>query len=208
MGSSARISSGSRRSARAIETRCCSPPESSDGRCADPVGQADQAEQLARARAHPVAGLAGDQRRQKHVLLRGQRRQEVEELKDEADPVAADAGEPGVVEAVVALAAQADLPGRWRLERAQEVEHRALAGAGRAHDRDDLGPCGPRAMRRRARGRQSSPRRRPSRDPWPRARQAPAAWAALTVRAPAGRRSAQGQSAPRRRGRSRRERRL
>ena len=138
VGSSARISSGSRRSARAIETRCCSPPESSDGRCPTRGPRPTSSSSSRDARAHPVAGVPGDQRRQEHVLLRGQRRQQVEELKDEADPVAADPREAGVIEPVVALAAEADLTRGRRLERAEEVEHRALARARGAHDRDDL----------------------------------------------------------------------
>ena len=52
VGSSASSSVGSRTSARAMATRCRSPPESSAGRWVEPLGQPDAAEQFGR----PLAG--------------------------------------------------------------------------------------------------------------------------------------------------------
>jgi hypothetical protein len=78
-----------------------------------------------------------------HVLGGGERRDQVEVLEDEAHPAGADLG-PGVVrEAGDVLAAEIELRGgavvRVRgVEQAQDVHQGALAGAGRAHDRDHL----------------------------------------------------------------------
>ena len=48
VGSSARITRGSLTSARAIATRCCSPPESCDGQMVGAIGEADLLEQRER----------------------------------------------------------------------------------------------------------------------------------------------------------------
>ena len=79
-----------------------------------------------------------DHGRQGHVLLGGQRGEQVEELEDEPDVVAAELGELLVVESLVVEAANRDRARGGRLERADDMEQRALAGSGRAHDRDHL----------------------------------------------------------------------
>ena len=97
VGSSASTSSGSISSARAIETRCCSPPDSSDGQVRRRARRGRPRSSSSRpARATASSALARDQRRQQHVLLGGQRRQQVEELEDEADALAPQQGQlPG-----------------------------------------------------------------------------------------------------------------
>ena len=64
VGSSASSSSGASSSARAIETRCCSPPESSRGQMVGAIAEPDPREQVARrGRASSRVERAGDQRR-------------------------------------------------------------------------------------------------------------------------------------------------
>src|SRR5262249_31768228 len=67
-----------------------------------------------------------------------QRRQQVEELKDEADLVPAQKRELLVVEAVEPPSGERDRPLGGRLERADQVQQRALPRARRPHDRDHL----------------------------------------------------------------------
>ena len=86
VGSSASTRRGSRTSARAIATRCCSPPESRSGKLARSVREAD-ARRGAPRRARRV--LTRELRRQQHVLEHAERRDQVEELEHEADLVAA-----------------------------------------------------------------------------------------------------------------------
>ena len=97
VGSSANMTLGRETSARATATRCCWPPDSSDGRCAEAVGQADLVDELLEPRRVGLA--AGELERQRDVLGRGEHRQQVEELEDEADVVAAQRVELVVVEA-------------------------------------------------------------------------------------------------------------
>ena len=102
------------------------------------VAEAHQLQQLMGAPADRAVGAAGDEPGQQHVLLRAQRAEQVEELEDEADVVAAQLRQRLVVGAVVAAARDGDGAGRWRLERADDVQQRALARARRPHDRDHL----------------------------------------------------------------------
>ena len=87
VGSSANSTDGLEIRARAIETRCCWPPESSRGAVLAAVVDPDRLEQLLEPLV--LGLLAGDRERQDDVLLRGQHRQQVEELEDEADVIAA-----------------------------------------------------------------------------------------------------------------------
>ena len=63
----------------------------------EPVAEADRVDQLVEALRIGVA--AGELERQQDVLPRVEDRQQVEELEDEADLVAAQLGQLGVVEA-------------------------------------------------------------------------------------------------------------
>ena len=112
VGSSARISSGSLTSARAMATRCCWPPESWFGVWWRAIAEPDRVQQLERLLVPlgaPQAAAVVEQR-QLDVLERGGARQQVEALEHEADlavaelgaPVAVDAGDVLALEAVVA----------------------------------------------------------------------------------------------------------
>jgi hypothetical protein len=102
------------------------------------AAEADTLQQLLRARAGARIGAPRDQRGKHHVLERRQRRQQVEELEDEAHALAAQPGQLVVREAVVALPVQRDAAAGRGLERADDVQQGALAGARGAHDRDEL----------------------------------------------------------------------
>src|SRR5262245_57086497 len=93
VGSSARIADGSATIARAIATRCCSPPLKSRGNapilCPSPTRS-----RTWRDLAGAAAALAADVEGQPHVLLGGQRREQMKRLKNEPDMLPADPGEP------------------------------------------------------------------------------------------------------------------
>ena len=82
---------GALATARAIATRCCSPPDSSDGRCSRALADPQVVEQFRRPPARLRLRQAADHLRHHHVLERRELRQQMVELVDEADVVAADA---------------------------------------------------------------------------------------------------------------------
>ena len=91
--------------------------------------------------ARPRAGAparAGQPRGQQDVLLAGQLGDEVEGLEDEADVVAAHAGELALGAAVDALAGDLDGAGLGAVERAEEVQERRLARARAPDDGHEL----------------------------------------------------------------------
>ena len=96
VGSSAKTTAGLASRARAIATRCCWPPESSAGRWASRSPSPTAA--ISASQPLRVGLAAGELQRQQDVLLGAQHRQQVEELKDEADLVAAQLGQLAVVE--------------------------------------------------------------------------------------------------------------
>ena len=136
VGSSANTTAGRDASARATATRCCWPPESSEGRWREPVAEVDLGDQ----RVDPLAvGLAaGERERQQDVLLGGQHRHEVEGLEDEAELVAPQAREVAVVEVGELGPVDDDGARRRVVEPRQQVHQRGLAGAGRTHDGREL----------------------------------------------------------------------
>ncbi len=77
------------------------------GQVVAPRPEPDALEQLDRAGPRRVVAAAGDQGRQDDVLLGAQRRQQVEELEDEADRLAAKQGELALAEALEAPARRA-----------------------------------------------------------------------------------------------------
>jgi hypothetical protein len=77
-------------------------------------------------------------RHQFHVLQRRQRRDEVEELKDEAYGVAAVGRQPILIEGGDVHAAHDDPPGGRRIQSADEVKQRRLAGAAGTQQRNEL----------------------------------------------------------------------
>ena len=112
VGSSANTRSGLLIKARAHATRCCCPPDSSDGRCPEPPFDAEPADQVVEPfLVHLVTGQVGWQR---DVLRRRQRRDEVEGLENEPHPVAPELGELGVVEAADVRPPRNDGPEVWR----------------------------------------------------------------------------------------------
>ena len=133
VGSSAKTTAGFETSARATATRCCWPPESSEGRWVRRSSRPDSPDQL----LEPLAvGLApGDRERQHEVLLGGQDRQQVEELEDEAELVAAQLGQLAVVEAGDLRPSRLTRAGGRPVEPGEDVHQGRLARAGRPHDR-------------------------------------------------------------------------
>ena len=85
-----------------------------------------------------VALVAAEEQRQGDVLLRGERRDQVVGLEDEADRGAAQLGELLVVELGEVDVADVHRPAGEVVEPGEAVHQRALARAGRAHDRGEL----------------------------------------------------------------------
>ena len=100
------------------------------------AGQSDFLEQ--RRGALPRVGDAGDFHRHGHVLVRGQRRNEVEELEHEADLLAAQAREAVFVELRDVDLIDQHLAGRRLVEARDEPEQRRFAAARRPDDGDEL----------------------------------------------------------------------
>ena len=97
VGSSASTNGGRLASARATATRCCSPPDSFDGRWSG-VGEAERTEQGFGAFARGGGLGAVDQLRQDDILARVEVGQQMVELIDEAQCVAAHPGAAIIVE--------------------------------------------------------------------------------------------------------------
>ncbi len=137
VGSSAQTMAGSLTSARAIVTRCRCPPDSSAGRCAAHAAS-PTVSSAARAASAPPSGAPRDQQRQFHVLHRGEDRQQVVDLEDEAHAAGAVLGALAVGELGQVLAFEPDRAGVDGVEAGEGVEQRRLAAAGGAHDGDHL----------------------------------------------------------------------
>ena len=88
VGSSASRIGGYTDSARAMATRWRSPPDSSSGKMVHALGQLHQVEQLARTIVDLLPWPAAQMQRKRHILDARQTRQQIEELKDEAELVA------------------------------------------------------------------------------------------------------------------------
>ena len=136
VGSSANTTVGWETSARAIATRCCWPPDSSDGRCRRRSVRPTRSSRF--SKNDRVGLLAGDRQRQRHVLLGGQHRQEVEELEDEADVLAAQQRHVAVGERPDVLTRDPDRPAGRLVERRKEVHQGGFARTGGAHHGDEL----------------------------------------------------------------------
>ena len=164
VGSSARMIAGSVTIARAIATRCCWPPESSDGQVAwrGRRGRPRRSRRSARSR-RSIRPTARVDQRQLDVAQRRGARDQVEALEDEPDLAVADIGELVVVEVADVDAVEQVAAARRDVEAADDVHQRRLAAARRAHDRRRSRPARPRSRRRAARARRPPPRRRSSR---------------------------------------------
>src|SRR6187200_785505 len=97
--------------------------------------EADGADQL--IDPLPVRFAAGDRERQNQVLLGGQDRDQVEELEDEAELVAAQLGQLAVVEMGDVDAVELDRARGRLVEAGEDVHQGRLARAGGAHDRGE-----------------------------------------------------------------------
>ena len=98
VGSSARTRRGSDTRARATATRCCSPPESCEGRWSMRSDSPSSSSELPGPGERLLLGQPGDQKRHRHVLEGGELRQEVVELKDESDGLVAQPRARGLVQ--------------------------------------------------------------------------------------------------------------
>jgi hypothetical protein len=138
VGSSARITRGERARARAMATRCRSPPESWAGMCrareARPTGV-----QVLRDRLSPLASRHRQRgERGLDVLRGGQGRDQVELLEDEAQRVQSEIGERGVSEPFQRLAFEVDRAASRPIKGAEELKERGLPGARWSEDGDEL----------------------------------------------------------------------
>ena len=139
-GSSARTTAGALASARATATRCCSPPESCVGRCEPARREPDRLEQRVGPRAAPRASAAPAI--SSGIITfsqRGELPQQVVELEDEPDPrgCGAPRAAPRSWRRTVAPVQQ-DLAAGRPVERAEQVQQRALPGAAGADDGHEL----------------------------------------------------------------------
>ncbi len=92
-------------------------------------GEPDQIEHLAGAGAGLFGPVAAQEQRKLDVFHRGHGRQKVEELENNAEPLAPVSGEFGFTGGVQGHAIDRDFAGRGLVESAQQVEQRALAAA-------------------------------------------------------------------------------
>ena len=133
VGSSHSSTSGRFAMARAIATRCCSPPESCAGKVIETMVEADHPERL--LRRHRVLDDLGDER---HVLARRQARDQVVELKDESHVRPAILGELRVVRRRQIVILVDDLARGRHVESAEDVEQGGLARSGRTEQDHEL----------------------------------------------------------------------
>jgi len=96
----------------------------------------------AKRRHGAVAALPGaepgQQQRQLDVAERGQHRDEVVELEDEADVAAAPARQRALGQRADVGSVDHDLAGRGTIDACDQVEQRRLAGARRPHEREEF----------------------------------------------------------------------
>ena len=85
-----------------------------------------------------LPGHAGQEQRQRDVLRQGEGGEEVEELEDEADPVAPQRRQPLVVQLREVDAVDGHRPRRGPVHAPAEVQERGLAAPGRSHDGHEL----------------------------------------------------------------------
>ena len=139
MGSSPSRIGGSQAIARAIATRCCSPPDSSSGsrspRSPSPTVARWRPAMALRSRDGPSRARSSGS---VAFSARGERRHQLEELEDDADGAAAPDGELVLGHLVQAAAVDRHRPGRGPVDARDEVEDRRLAAARRAGDRHHL----------------------------------------------------------------------
>ena len=99
----------------------------------EPLAQVDGADHV--VEPAPLGVAAGEGQRQRDVLEGGERRDEVERLEHEADPVAPEAGQPPLGQGAELDPLDEGLAGGQRVEAGGAVHQRRLARARRSHDR-------------------------------------------------------------------------
>src|SRR5258705_3191477 len=109
------------------------------GTVADAGRQPEPLEQRERTGATlPTRYSATVLERQRDILLDREPRHQVERLKDEADFAIADLGQPLARQCADVLTVESIAARGWRVEAAEDVHQRALAGAGWSGDSDVL----------------------------------------------------------------------
>ena len=103
------------------------------GTVLDPVPQPDAFERRPDRGARNAP--AGEPRRQRDVLLRGERTEQVEGLEHEADALAPEPGERVLRQPVERLVAEPHAAGGGAIKSRGQLQQRRLAGARRSHDR-------------------------------------------------------------------------
>ena len=102
------------------------------------LGEPDLREQVLRVAVGRVAVARGEVDGEAHVLLGGQRWDQVEELEDEADVLATEQRELLAVHAPDLLAVEHDRAAGRGVDAADEVQQRGLARARGAQNGDEL----------------------------------------------------------------------
>ena len=128
--------SGCPASALAHATRCCWPPDSSDGRWRRRSRR--PRESMTESSHSRIRLAAGDVHRKGDVLRRGQRRDQVVGLEDESDPVATQRRHLLVGQTDQFGVADHHRPRSGAVEPSQTVHQRRLARSRRPHDRGEL----------------------------------------------------------------------
>ena len=135
VGSSARTRRGSFASARAIATRCFSPPLNARGRCASRSASPTPASNSRARDAAPPTRPGFERQRELDVFERGELAEKPEVLEHEADDLAAVTGGLVTVEGRQVAARHRKRTPLGTVEAAENRQERCLAGSGRARDR-------------------------------------------------------------------------
>src|SRR5262249_21988410 len=102
------------------------------------VAEAEQGEQFFRALVGMGWAFARELHRQQHIFERGQRRDEVGELKDKADLLVANLSQLIFAHAAEVPAVDLNCAPRWAVEAADQAEQGAFAAAGWPNDADNF----------------------------------------------------------------------
>ena len=137
VGSSMITMAGLVASARATATRCCSPPESWFGRLRSRWPSPTSVSSLCGARGG-AAGVLADVERHLDVLLRGERRDQVEGLKDHADLLVAHGGQLALAHLGDVDAVDQHLAAGRVIQPGDDAEQGGFARAGWPDDGDEL----------------------------------------------------------------------
>src|SRR5262249_748209 len=139
VGSSARMAAAAPTKARAMATRCCSPPLRARGDALVLLaGPTPAGERVFRAFDGSAGMLAAHVQRQADIVQRGERRKQMKGLEDEADMLAPQFGELFRSEIRRRLPADPNDTLVWRQDAAEHRQQRGLAAAGRTHQQRQL----------------------------------------------------------------------